>query len=108
MNNENLYWFRTRQSLLEEWGYIPGAWHLIRRSKISITVLGVTAQGRPVICPGGVVSEVNTTRVTLTLIDTAQCELVGPFSADELPVPPGFSGGCADQSASRDSTFLRS
>jgi hypothetical protein len=44
MNNPDLFWFRTRQGLLEEWGYIPGAWHLIRRSKVSITVLGVSAQ----------------------------------------------------------------
>jgi hypothetical protein len=91
VNNPDLFWFRTRQGLLEEWGYIPGAWHLIRRSKISITVLGVSAQGRPVISPGGAVSELHATRVTLALIDGAQSELIGPYSAENLPVPPGFS-----------------
>jgi hypothetical protein len=90
VNNRNLFWFRTRQSLLSEWGYLPGAWHLIKRTRISITVLGVNAQGRPVLAAGKTPHEIDATRVTLALIDVRQSDLVGPFTLDELPRPPEF------------------
>ena len=42
-----LFWFRTRQSLLEEWGYATGVWHLIRRTTLSMSILSLTGEGTP-------------------------------------------------------------
>jgi hypothetical protein len=87
MNDPHLFWFRTRQSLLEEWGYIPGLWHLVSRSPLSMVIIGISAAGQPRYTPSGALSEHEETRVPLSILNAAECELLGPFGCDHVPLP---------------------
>jgi hypothetical protein len=87
MNPQLLFWFRTRQAILEEWGYTPGLWHLVRRSALSIAVVGITAEGRPRCLPSGDLSEYPATRVALAILNAGECEFRGPFQRDRVPLP---------------------
>jgi hypothetical protein len=87
MNDAHLFWFRTRQSLLEEWGYTPGLWHLVSRSPLSMVIIGINAAGQPRYTPSGALSEHEDTRVPLAIVNTSECELLGPFTPDRVPLP---------------------
>ncbi len=44
MKDQMLLWFRTDQSLLEEWA-IPWLWQLVSRSQLSIIVIASAPRG---------------------------------------------------------------
>src|SRR5262245_39620479 len=87
MSDPHLFWFRTRQSLLEEWGYTPGLWHLVSRSQLSMVIIGITAAGQPRHTPSGALSEHEDTRVPLSIVSAGECDLFGPFGRDHVPLP---------------------
>lgn len=87
MSEPSLFWFRTRQPLLEEWGYTVGLWHLVRRSRLSIVVIGISAEGRPRVLASGALSELPATRVPLVLLNSSDCEFLGPFAPEGLLAP---------------------
>ena len=87
MEDRALFWFRTRQALLEEWGYTVGLWHLVRRSDLSIMIIGITADGQPRRTAAGRLSERGDTRVALALLNPEECDFAGPFPLDRVPVP---------------------
>jgi hypothetical protein len=85
MNQPNLYWFRTRQDLLEEWGYAPSVWHLVRRTNAFITVIALDVHGRPLRASPERPRELAETRAPLALIEKRMCEFVGPFTVEAVP-----------------------
>ena len=85
MQNPDLYWFRTRQELLEEWGYSPRVWHLVRRSSLSLTLIALDAHCHPRDVDQRDPREANGTRVPLALIDMRLCDVIGPFSIEGIP-----------------------
>jgi hypothetical protein len=87
MDDRSLFWFRTRQALLEEWGYTVGLWHLVRRSNLSIVVIGISADGKPRCTAAGQLSEQRETRVALAIVNPEECDFAGPFALDRVPQP---------------------
>ncbi len=84
MREPDLFWFRTRQDLLEEWGYVPGIWHLVRRSPAFITVLALDARGQLLYGTTLRPRELTQTRLPLALIDLRLCNVIGPFAIEAV------------------------
>ena len=85
MHEPDLYWFRTRQDLLEEWGYVPTVWHLVRRSAVFITVIALDVRGKPLRSTSLRPRELSETRIPLSLVEPRLCDLIGPFTLEEVP-----------------------
>jgi hypothetical protein len=74
-----LFWFRTEDDLLEEWGYTPGFWHVVTRSDAFMTAIGLDARGNPARHAKGGLLLLPHTRVLLALVSESLCEFRGPF-----------------------------
>jgi hypothetical protein len=76
-----LFWFRTQDDLLEEWGYTPGFWHIVTRSDAFMTAIAVDSRGKPDRHAKGDLLLLPNTRVLLSQLTEALCEFRGPFDA---------------------------
>jgi hypothetical protein len=74
-----LFWFRTRDDLLEEWGYTPGLWHIVTRSDLFMTAIALNAQGDPAWDARGAVVLLPHTRVLRALVTESRSDFRGPF-----------------------------
>jgi|HubBroStandDraft_4_1064222.scaffolds.fasta_scaffold454066_1 hypothetical protein len=74
-----LFWFRTQDDLLEEWGYTPGFWHVVTRSDAFMTAIALDAQGNPARQSNGGLLLLPHTRVLLALVTETLCDFRGPF-----------------------------
>jgi hypothetical protein len=101
MHKPDLFWFRTRQDLLEEWGYMPSVWHLVRRTAAFITVVALDAHGRPLRVTSQGPRELTATRVPLALIEPRLCDVVGPFSVEAVPSSDALLRHVVQSAASR-------
>lgn len=98
MVKEQIFWFRTQQSLLEEWGYIRGVWHLVRRTPLSMTQLSLTREGEARVTATGELIPLPSSRVVLSIVDATACEQIGPIDH-----PCSVLGPSRDRAASRTS-----
>lgn len=101
MGEPDLYWFRTRQDLLEEWGYVQSVWHLVRRTAAFITVVALDVHGRPLRSGSQGTRQLSETRVPVALIERRMCDLVGPFTIEAVPCADVLSRHIAQASVRR-------
>jgi hypothetical protein len=90
----DLFWFRTRDDLLEEWGYGIGRWHLVRKSRAFMTAVSLDQQGVPLLGTDGRLLENPETCIALALLDEDRNEFLGPCDATAL-ASPELSGAAA-------------
>jgi hypothetical protein len=90
----DLFWFRTRDDLLEEWGYGIGRWHLVRKSLAFMTAISLDEHGVPLYAADGRLLEDPNTCIALALLDEGRNEFLGPCEPGTL-VPPDLSGAAA-------------
>ena len=83
----DLFWFRTRDDLLVEWGYEVGRWHLVRRSRVFMTALALDAQCVPLRGPDGRLLEIPESCIAVALLDEDRNEFLGPCDACALASP---------------------
>jgi hypothetical protein len=94
----DLFWFRTRDDLLEEWGYGLGRWHLVRKSRAFMTAISLDEHGVPLHDSDGRLLENHETCIALMLLDEDRNEFLGPCEPGAL-VLPELSGGTASGAA---------
>ena len=98
----DLFWFRTRDDLLEEWGYGIGRWHLVRKSRAFMTAISLDEHGVPLHAADGRLIENPATCITLALLDEDRNEFLGPCEPGALASPDlaGATVGAASLLAS--------
>jgi hypothetical protein len=85
--DSDLFWFRTRDDLMVEWGYGIGLWHLVRKSRAFMTAIARDAQGVPLHRPDGRLVEIPESCIALALLDEERSEFLGPFDPCALALP---------------------
>lgn len=83
----DLFWFRTRDDLLEEWGYGIGRWHLVRKSRAFMTSIALDEQGLPLQRPDGRLLEIPESCIAVALLDEDRNEFLGPVERCALALP---------------------
>lgn len=79
MQESTVFWFTTRDDLLEEWGYMPGMWYLVTRSPTFMTAVAVDSHGNPSLDANGDLCQLQHTRVLLAWVSETTCEFLGPI-----------------------------
>lgn len=90
----DLFWFRTRDDLLEEWGYGIGRWHLVRKSRAFMTAISLDEHGVPLHGADGRLLENPESCIALALLDEDRNEFFGPCDPGAL-ASPELSGAVA-------------
>ncbi len=90
----DLFWFRTRDDLLEEWGYGIGRWHLVRKSRAFMTAISLDEHGVPLHGADGRLLENPASCIALALLDEDRNEFFGPCEPGAL-ASPDLSGAVA-------------
>jgi hypothetical protein len=83
----DLFWFRTRDDLLEEWGYGIGRWHLVRKSRAFMTAITLDEHGIAVHGADGRLVEIPESCIALALLDDDRNEFLGPCTPGALASP---------------------
>lgn len=83
----DLFWFRTRDDLLVEWGYGVGRWHLVRKSRAFMTAIALDEQHVPLHRPDGRLLEIPESCVAVALLDEERNEFLGPCDPCALASP---------------------
>jgi hypothetical protein len=89
----DLFWFRTRDDLLLEWGYDINRWYLVRKSRAFMTAIALDEQGVPLHRPDGRPIEIPESCIALALLDEERNEFLGPCDPCALASPALAAAG---------------
>jgi hypothetical protein len=83
----DLFWFRTRDDLLAEWGYGVDRWQLVRKSRAFMTAIALDEQGIPIHRADGRLLEIPASCIALALLDEERNDFLGPCDPCALASP---------------------